>query len=473
MPPFSRRQFLVGAGVAGVAGLTVATHSSIERALGVSSTPSKTLGKVAAPATGTSPSTTGPSSRGLSSSKGILVLVALYGGNDGLNTLVPYQDSAYLAARPTLGFQANEVIPLDNELALNPNLKGLKTLWDAKTLAIVRGVGHDNPTFSHFREMDIWQSAAPDTEEVTGWIGRYLDQATGHDPLFAMSLGPTLPTLLQGNESAGSSIPSGSLTLPHASLLQAPFVSVETPYTGEPELAGRVAQSGTDLLTVLHAVKDVLATQPPVIEGTNLETAPDASGPTTTEPTPTTAGAGGSGSGAAGGAAGAAGAGATATKTNALAEQLDLVARLIKGGLPTRVYVVSGGGFDTHSGEKPTQDGLLAQLDAAITGFVNAMNADPIGRQVVLMTFSEFGRRVAENASGGTDHGSSAPLFVAGPSVKGGYYGEEPSLTDLDDGNLQFTTDFRSVYATVTAGVLGIDPKAVLLGQTFPTIPFI
>jgi uncharacterized protein (DUF1501 family) len=464
MPPFSRRQFLVGAGVAGVAGLTVATHSSIERALGVSSTPSKTLGKVAAPATGTSPSTTGPSSRGLSSSKGILVLVALYGGNDGLNTLVPYQDSAYLAARPTLGFQANEVIPLDNELALNPNLKGLKTLWDAKTLAIVRGVGHDNPTFSHFREMDIWQSGAPDTEEVTGWIGRYLDQA-GHDPLFAMSLGPTLPTLLQGNKSAGSAIPSGSLTLPHASLLQAPFVAVETPYAGETDLAARVAQSGTDLLTVLHAVKDVLATQPPVIDGTNLETAPNDGAATTTEPTPTTL--------TGGGAAGAGGAAAGATKTNEFAEQLDLVARLIKGGLPTRVYVVSGGGFDTHGGEKPTQDNLLAQLDGAITGFVTAMNADPAGRNVVLMTFSEFGRRVAENASGGTDHGSSAPLFITGPSVKGGYYGDEPSLTGLDDGNLQFTTDFRSVYATVTAGVLGIDPKAVLLGQTFPTIPFI
>ena len=234
MPPFSRRQFLVGAGVAGVAGvagLTVATHSSIERALGISSTPSTkpTLGNVAAPG---GVNGTGVSSTGLRSTKGILVLVALYGGNDGLNTLVPYQDSAYLAARPSLGFQADQVIPLDNELALNPNLKGLKTLWDAKNLAIVRGVGHDNPTFSHFREMDIWQSAAPDTEEVTGWIGRYLDQASGHDPLFAMSLGPTLPTLLQGNESAGSSIPSGSLTLPHAALLESPFVAVETPYTG-------------------------------------------------------------------------------------------------------------------------------------------------------------------------------------------------------------------------------------------------
>jgi uncharacterized protein (DUF1501 family) len=440
--PLSRRQFLTGAGIAGIAaagGIAIG-HDPIERALGLGGTSRHVSAKAATP----SPSTSSTSST--STGNGVLVLVALYGGNDGLNTLIPYVDPAYHSGRPTIGYQPNDVIPLDAELALNPNLKGLKTLWDAKKLAIVRGVGHADPTFSHFREMDIWQSAVPETDEITGWIGRYLDQA-GHDPLYAMSLGPTLPQVLQGAKSAGSSIPSGSLTLPHGQAFEAPFTAVESPYPSEPALAATIGQSGVDLLTVLHSVKDVLTTQAPVVEGTNLEGAPDTTPSTTTAP----------------------GAKATPAAASGLAGQLDLVARLIKGGLPTRVYVVSLGGFDTHGGERATQDRLLAELDGAVTGFVNAMVDHP----VVLMTFSEFGRRVAENASGGTDHGSSAPLFVAGAPVKGGYYGEQPSLANLDDGNLQFTTDFRQVYATVAENVLGIDPKVMLEGQTFPTLPFL
>jgi len=434
----SRRQFIAGAaaaGVAGAAGVAIG-HDPIERALGIAGGGTSHEAAAASSASSTA---------SLSTKDGVLVLIAQYGGNDGLNTLIPYSDPAYLAGRPTLGFQPNEVIALDSELGLNPNLKGLKTLWDAKQLAIVRGVGHADPTFSHFREMDIWQSAVPDTDEATGWIGRYLDQA-GHDPLYAMSLGPTMPMLLQGAKRAGSAIPSGTLTLPHGQAMEAPFIAVETPYPNEAALAAMVGQSGTDLLTVLHAVKDVLTTQAPVVEGTNLEVAPDTTPPTTVAPGKKAAAA-----------------------ASGLAGQLDLVARLIKGGLPTRIYVVSIGGWDTHGNEKATQDSLLAELDGAVTGFVNAMAGHP----VVLMTFTEFGRRVAENASGGTDHGSSNVLFVAGTPVKGGYYGEQPSLTALDDGNLQFTTDFRQVYATVAGHVLGIDPKVVLEGQSFPTLPFV
>jgi len=187
-------------------------------------------------------------------------------------------------------------------------------------------------------------------------------------------------------------------------------------------------------------------------------------------------GAGAVGAGAAGAAgAGKAGAGAgrAGVRANPLVSQLDLVARLIKGGLPTRVYVVSMGGFDNHYAEKPIHDGLMSYLDEGITGFVDAMAADPKGSDVVVMTFSEFGRRVAQNASGGTDHGTAAPLFVAGPGVKGGYHGDQPSLVDLDNGDYRFTTDFRSVYATVADRVLGVDPKAVLAGKTFPLLDFV
>jgi uncharacterized protein (DUF1501 family) len=394
----SRRQFIAGAAGAGVIG---AGGVGLARGL-----------------THTSPAVSRPTA------KGTLVLVALYGGNDGLNTVVPYRDPTYLAARPDLGIQPHDVLPLDNDLGLSPSLKGLKSLWDAKQLAIVRGVGYPNPNYSHFRSMDIWQSGAPDTVETTGWLGRWLDTLGDKDPLAALSIGPTLPRLLLGASTAGASIPSGTLTLPGA--IEKPFAAVSAVARAQSALASRVSQSGTDLLTVLHHVHDVLA-QTSDVAGTSLE-----------------------------------------STGGALKQQLDLVARLIKGGLSTRVYVVSAGGFDTHGEEKTVHQRLLTELDDAVTSFVKG--AAP---GTTLMTFSEFGRRVAQNASGGTDHGSAGPLFVAGPSVKGGFYGDEPSLANLDNGNLRFTTDFRSVYATVASRVIGIDPASVLLGKTFPTLDFV
>jgi uncharacterized protein (DUF1501 family) len=157
---------------------------------------------------------------------------------------------------------------------------------------------------------------------------------------------------------------------------------------------------------------------------------------------------------------------------NALAPQLALVARLVRAGSPTRVYGVSLGGFDTHADEKDTHAGLLADVDEAVRGFFTALEGSAAASRVVLVAYSEFGRRVAANGSGGTDHGTAAPVFVAGPAVKGGFYGDDPSLTDLDDGDLKFTTDFRSVYATLLQDVLGVDAKASL-GRPFAPVPFL
>jgi len=196
-------------------------------------------------------------------------------------------------------------------------------------------------------------------------------------------------------------------------------------------LAARVAGAGADLLSVQHTLDDLLAGSP----------------------------------------------GSTASSTaggNGLAEQLQLVGRLIKAGATTQVYQVSLGGFDNHAGEKDTHARLLSELDEAVTGFFTTLHGDPRGQAVTLMTYSEFGRRPAQNGSDGTDHGTAAPLFVVGPSVRGGrFYGEQPSLSDLDDDrNLKFTTDFRSVYASVLGPVIGVDPK-VALGATFPTLGFV
>jgi uncharacterized protein (DUF1501 family) len=419
----TRRQFVVAGGAAGVAvagSLAVAQHPWTRLA-----------GQTAKPAT--------------DAGKGIVVLVTLYGGNDGLNTVIPYTDGHYLGGRPTLGYQPNDVLPLSAGLGLHPNLKGLKSLWDAKQLAIVRGVGYPQPVRSHFRSMDIWQSGSPDTPVETGWLGRWLD-ATGTDPMRALSVGSTLPRALSGDKQAGTAVASGGVKLPGGPGLATAFAALDSPGSDRTGLAARVAGSGADLLKVQHTLADLLSGASPSPTGdSHLETAP----PTTTAP--------------------AKGAG----YRGPLAAQLDLVARLIKAGSPTKVYQVSMGGFDNHAQEKDVHARLMGELDAGISGFLGALKGNSHACGVVLMTFSEFGRRVAQNASGGTDHGTAAPLFVAGPAVKGGrFYGDQPSLTDLDQGDLRFTTDFRSVYATALAKVLGVDPS-VALGRSFPLLDLV
>jgi uncharacterized protein (DUF1501 family) len=377
-----------------------------------------------------------PRPAGVAAAKeGILVLLTLYGGNDGLNTVIPYEDGSYLGGRSTLGYQPDQVLALGEGLGLHPNLTGLKGLWDARRLAIVRGVGYPNPDRSHFRSMDIWQSAVPDDQVVTGWVGRWLD-VTGTDPLRAVSIGGSLPRIFGGEKAAGAAVPVGELSLPGTPSLRSAFAAMAEPSVGASPLAARVAQSGRDLLTVDDAIAHLLAGQPE-----NDET----SGSTSLEGT--------------GGA-------------NSLTPQLELVARLVKAGSPSRVYGVSLGGFDTHASEKETHARLMGDVDEAVGAFFRSLEGSAEGARVVLVAYSEFGRRVAANGSGGTDHGTAAPVFVAGTSVKGGFYGDDPSLTDLDNGDLKFTTDFRSVYATLLEGVIGVESKTSL-GKAFPAVPFL
>jgi uncharacterized protein (DUF1501 family) len=409
----TRRQFVAGggaAGVAGAAGLAVARHPWARPANSRSQTSAATAGT------------------------GTLVLVTLYGGNDGLNTVIPYTDARYLGGRPTLGFQPDQVLPLADGLGLHPDLKGLKALWDAKQLAIVRGVGYPNPVRSHFRSMDIWQSGSPDQAVDTGWLGRWLD-ATGTDPMRALSIGSTLPRLLAGEKQAGAAIAGGSAAIPGVARMGLALASLDGPGRDRTGLAARVASSGADLLKVQHTLADLLGGSP-------------------------------------GSAAAAAPARPPGQAQGQLAAQLDVVAKLINAGSPTKVYQVAMTGFDNHAQEKDTHTRLMGQLDQGISGFFRALHPGA-GHGVSLMTYSEFGRRVAQNASGGTDHGTAAPLFVAGPRVRGGqFYGDQPSLAALDQGDLHYTTDFRSVYATVLAKVVGVDPK-VALGRSFPPLAFL
>jgi uncharacterized protein (DUF1501 family) len=375
-----------------------------------------------------------------------LVIVTLYGGNDGLNTVVPYADPRYRSARPELAYEPHEVLHLDGSLGLNPALRGLKRLWDAKRLAIVLGAGYPKPDLSHFRSMDIWQTASPGSPVGTGWVGRWLD-ATRAAPEAAVSFEPVLPPLLAGATRAGACVRPGGLRLP-GGMTETMLAALGQSVPGEPALQARAAGALQDLLRVDRVVR--------------------------------AAGAGHGNARAAGATAqpGMAAGGAlqpemVAGDDQSLSDQLTLVAQCVEAGVPTRVYSASLGGFDSHAGERAMQERTLGLLDGALSAFVDRMAKTAAGRRVVVLVYSEFGRRVRANASQGTDHGTAGPVFVLGPGVAGGLLGEQPSLGDLDDGDLKVTSDFRDVYGTLLTSVLQAEPERYLEGYRPRLLPLL
>ncbi len=399
----TRRNFLLASGVTGAAAL-------IAGAAGVSL--SHVLERAAADP--------------LPNGTPILVVLTMYGGNDGLNTVVPYTDPAYRAARGSLAWGEGEVLKLDGAFGLNPGMTQLADVYRNKKLAIVQGVGYPKPDRSHFRSMDIWQSASPDSPETSGWIGRWLD-STDADPLSALSIGPILPPLAVGRRrTAAALIDGGGAGVDRAVAALAPLSSID-PSDTQParDLVASYVAAATLQQTVLGPLSQAQDGEP-------------------------------------------AGADGEAVSGGALGRQLNLVASCIKAGAPSRVYLVSTGGFDTHASEKDDHKGLLAGVDAALGGFLKSLAGSPRAADVVVMAYSEFGRRVQANASDGTDHGSAGPMFLLGDRVVGGLHGQLPSLTDLDAGDLRYGVDFRSVYGAVLANVLRADPGPVLPGAPTP-----
>lgn len=354
-----------------------------------------------------------------------LVLITLYGGNDGLATVIPYADPAYGRARGEIAYTGEQVLRLDDATGLSPSLKGFKKLFDDDRLAIVRNVGYPKPDRSHFRSMDIWQSGQPERPGSTGWLGRWLDTVPDGDPRHAVTFERVLPPVLAGATRAGAAVTTTGSSLPRG-YQPATLTALGQAAADESPLQARAARAFADLVQVDRMVKD-------------LPDAPDEQ-----------AGSSGTGTGT-GGRAG-------------LAGQLDVIARCVEAGVATRVFSASLGGFDLHADGRKAQENLLTELDTAVGGFVERMSRSSRGRGVVVAIYSEFGRRVRANASDGTDHGTASDVFLLGAPVNGGQYGELPNLTDLDDGDLKFTTDFRDVYATLLAGVLDTDPGRVLDG---------
>ena len=364
----------------------------------------------------------------------ILVALTLYGGNDGLNTLIPYSDSLYFSSRPGISYPVETLLTLDSSLALNPSMGGIKTLWDEKKVAIIRGVGYPKPDRSHFSSMAKWQTGNPLSHISTGWLGRWIDtQPT--DPMLAISLGSVLPPLLAGAKKSGSALPLGGLVIPSGQLAL-DCARLSTPSSSDSKLMALAASTMKNLFNISDSITPVLKKNVP---GSAVEL-----------PTVNGGNAGGDSN---------------------LSQQLDVVAKLIDAGAPTRVWSVSLGGFDTHANEANAQAALLGSVSNSISRFMTQLKSTTRSKDVVVMVYSEFGRRVVGNASQGTDHGTSGPVFVIGDRIAGGFYGDQPSLSKLVDGDLVVTTDFRSIYATILEKVLKAPPEKILNGWK-TKIPF-
>lgn len=386
----------------------------------------------------------------------ILVVLQLAGGNDGLNTVVPYADDAYHRARPRLALPDEQILKINNYVGLNPKLTGLKMLYDEGHLAIVQGVGYPNPNRSHFRSTEIWQTASDaDRNEARGWLGRYFDNCcSGADPTVGVAIGEQSPQAFTAKNPTSITFSRPEQFRWRPSETKSGKMSAEEVFyrqlNGADDETAPAANDGASIDMLPGKTKNDLSTLD-FLQRTALdaELSSDkilaiARKYKSTVPYP----------------------------QSQLAASLNIISRMIAGGLTTRVYYASQGGFDTHAGQLNTHTRLLAEFNDAVSAFVADLKQQGNFERVLLMTFSEFGRRVAENANGGTDHGAAAPMFLLGGAVKAGLLGKYSSCVDLDRGDLKFTTDFRSVYGTILDKWLKA-PSQVVLGRKFPALAIV
>ncbi|MFN6304573.1 MAG: DUF1501 domain-containing protein [Planctomycetota bacterium] len=357
----------------------------------------------------------------------ILVVIQLSGGNDGLNTVVPYRDELYAKARPKLGIPTSQVIKLNDDLGLHPALRAIEDQLSEDRFSIIQGVGYPSPNRSHFESMDIWHSCHPKKDRSqSGWLGRWLTEqstnATSDSPAIHLGSEP-LPLACQERGVQVPSLASLEQMRLKAKLEAGQDKQMSQATGSKAEESGSlldfVSTSTVSALQVSQRLDTILAQ-------------PDASG--------------------------------DFPKTG-LGEKLRAVSRLILSGLKTRVYYVTLDGFDTHANQPDVHAGLLKQWADALTAFLSRLKQTGQQDRVLVMTFSEFGRRVSENASLGTDHGAAAPMFLAGPKLPKSIHGSRPDLSDLEDGDLRFKIDFRSVYASVLERWMLTDSRRALDGD--------
>jgi uncharacterized protein (DUF1501 family) len=364
----------------------------------------------------------------------ILVVIQMTGGNDGLNTVVPFKDEEYAKLRPTLKLGAAQLKKLDDEIGLHPSLDGLAGLLQDQALCVVQGVSYPNPSQSHFRSMDIWQAGSLEEKLSDGWIGKALRKMPAAGSFHLAAENESAPLAVSGAPVRTPSITSlEDFQLKTAAASKADkkeqkdiIQSAAKPEAGKPSLLDFVQRTAANTYASSERLQEIGKSYQPKV------------------PYPNTP----------------------------FANRLKLAAQLIDADLGARIFYVSIDNFDTHANQAQTHANLLQQLSAGMTAFYKDMAERGHKDRLLMMTFSEFGRRAKENGSKGTDHGSAAPMLLVGGKVRAGVVGKHPSLTDLDMGNLKHHTDFRQVYAAVLDQWLGVSSKDVL-GKEFDKLELV
>jgi uncharacterized protein (DUF1501 family) len=358
----------------------------------------------------------------------VLVVVQLGGGNDGLNTVVPYSNDHYYNLRPRLGIKKEELLPLNNDIAFTSKMAGMKSLYDNGQLAVVQGIGYPNPDRSHFRSMEIWQTASDsDAYESSGWIGRYFDHECSGSarPQVGVAIGKERPQAFDGTKGYGVAFED-----------PAQYGWVEGNSADNVRNFTRINDQARDGDSNIDFLRHV--TSNAIMSSREIQAAAEKARL--------------SGQG----------------RRRPINKTMTDIAAMIKHELATRIYYVSASGFDTHVNQMGQHGNLWGQISDSLAEFQAQLRKDGTAKRVVTLVFSEFGRRVQENESGGTDHGTAAPLFLMGDDINAGLHGTYPSLTDLDQGDLKYTVDFREVYATLLEQWFEVD-SVPILGRQFPT----
>jgi uncharacterized protein (DUF1501 family) len=368
----------------------------------------------------------------------VLVMIQLGGGNDGLQTVIPLASSRLRDLRPTLGVVADKALPITKDLGLHQGLAGLKKLYDQGKVAIVQGVGYPSPSFSHFDSIRVWETGDPTRRQQDGWLGKAIVanyDSAGH-PLVGCACGTTsVPGMLRDLQ-ATLTVIDQQQTFKFGGTADVDKV-MGALYTRTPGIYGALFD------TAMSSIRDTIA---------QLRTSASKYTPKATYSDKQNL---------------------VYSSKNQLAAALQLASELIVTGTGVKVLHVTLGGFDTHYTEMNRHSDLMAYLDSAVSAFHEDLTAYGMADRVLIATWSEFGRRPNENASGGTDHGTASPVFLIGDGVKGGLYGETPNVSKLDTlGNLSYAVDYRAVYQSILGAHLGVDSKAIL-GQSFDDLAFV
>jgi uncharacterized protein (DUF1501 family) len=371
-----------------------------------------------------------------SKAKNKLVVIQLSGGNDGLNTVVPFGDPTYYTRRPTLAVRPENVLKINDRVGFAPQFSEMKRVYDQGRLAVLQAAGYPNSNRSHFFSMDVWHTADLMAQERFGWLGKFIDglSTPEKDPLVGLSVG-IIPKAMKAS----------SLSVPALDSLDR---YQWTPYGNDPIETSRQIKAFSDMYSNTRdgtALMDLIqnVSKDAFVSSTNLKNASRSYLPSVIYPL-----------------------------NSVLSINLKLIAQLIGSGLGTRIYYLNIGGFDTHANQVQQHQNLLTTISQSLGAFHEDLNDQGNGDKVMIMLFSEFGRRVAQNGSNGTDHGKGGPMFVLGGGVKGDLYGPEPNLADLNDGDLTTKIDFRHVYATILEKWMGADSSRVM-GTRYPLLDFV